>query len=120
MPSPQRTWAGGLWWSLLALWLVMLLAGIGFVALTAAFPGQSCYRDGASGRGTLSWSALPPGYVCTWTKEQGGLDATRGPGSLPTVYLTLMAGTGLALLRWRPSRSERLRVSVFEADADRA
>jgi hypothetical protein len=119
MPSPQRTWAGGLWWGLLALWMVLLLAGIGFVALTAAFPGQTCYRDGASSQGALSWSALPPGYVCTWTKERGGLDAKQGPGSLPSIYLATMAGAGLALVRWRPARSERLRASVFEAETDR-
>jgi len=113
-------WAGGLWWAVLALWLVMLLAGIGFVVLTAAFPGQSCYRGGASRQGTLSWSAVPPGYVCTWATEQGGLDARQGPGSLPTVYLTLMAVTGLALVRWRPPRNERLRASVFEPETDRA
>src|ERR1700737_502066 len=120
MPSPQRTWAGGLWWAMLALWLVMLLAGIGFVALTAAFPGPGCFPDGALQQGTVRWAALPPGYVCTWTNEQGGLDAQQGPGWLPTVYLATMAGAGLVLVKWRPSRNERRRASVFGAGGDRA
>jgi hypothetical protein len=69
--------------------------------------------------GSAQLVVLPPGYVCTWTKEQGGLDAKQGPGSLPSIYLATMAGTGLALVKWRPARSERLRASVFEPETDR-
>jgi hypothetical protein len=101
----------------LSLWFVMLLAGLGFPALTTAFHDR-CYRDGGTTQGTLRWSAVPPGYVCTWTSAQNGFDARRGPGPWPSVYLAVMAASGLALVKWRPPSSEKVRASIFEPEVD--
>lgn len=119
MPARTRRWVG-LWWTMLSLWMVLLLAGLGFVGLTAAFHEESCYRAGSANPGTLSWSAVPPGYVCTWTTAQNGFDAVQGPGAGPTAYLALMAAAGLALALTRPPRTERLRASIFEPEVDLA
>lgn len=119
MPSTERKKAGGLRWAMLSLWLVMLLSGFGFVALTAAFQSANCYRAD-SNRGTLTWSLVPPGHVCTWTTARNGLDARQGPGAWPSVYVALMAVSGVALVRWRPPKTERLRVSIFEPEAEGA
>jgi hypothetical protein len=104
---------------LLSLWLVMLLAGLGFVGLTAAFQNENCYRE-RSNPGAFSWSLVPPGHVCTWTTAPPGLPAREGPGTWPSIYLALMAVSGLALVKWRPPKAERVRVSIFEPDADPA
>ncbi len=117
MPSKQRGWVG-LWWAMVSLWLVLVLAGVGSVAMTAAFHDESCFRNGDANPGMLSWSAMPPGHICTWTREQSGFDAVQGPGAWPSIYLALMATTGLILLTSRPPRTERLRVSIFEPEAD--
>jgi hypothetical protein len=119
MLTAERRRAGGLRWAVLTLWLVMLLAGFGFAGLTAAFQNETCYRDG-SGQGRFSWSLLPPGHVCTWRTVPSGLGARQGPGTRPSVYLAVMAVTGLALVKWRPPKTERLRASIFEPDAEPA
>src|SRR5205085_12179939 len=47
-----------------------------------------------SDEGKLTWSALPPGHRCVWTKAMNGYDATEGPGWEASAYLVFMVVSG--------------------------
>ena len=86
-------------------WLVCLVVGLGVVAFVNFFGDSMCpsrLRDSDDGK--LSWSVLPPGHRCVWTKAMNGYDATEGPGWEASAYLVLMVVSGVAIVRvFRPA-----------------
>jgi hypothetical protein len=76
------------------------VVGLGVVAFVNFFGDSMCpsrLRDSDAGK--LSWSVLPPGHRCVWTKAMNGYDATEGPGWEASAYLVFMVVSGVAIVR---------------------
>ena len=95
------------WWGTL---LAMIgLAGVGLLygAFLVFIDDLACPTQGAdSNWGQLSWSFMPPGPRCTWTQEMNGINRIQGPGPVMSVWLLVLIGLTIVLVRW--SRSARV------------
>lgn len=105
MDSPGLT--GGLprWWKVLAgavaFWSMfsvgLLVADRAIFADDLSCPTTLVDGTSDSNYGTASWSWLPPGRTCTWTKEHNGIEAREGPTDTHAITLGI-AAAGLVMV----------------------
>ena len=99
-------------WILVAALSVIAWVGVALVGLAGltiiAFQGDlGCeLRASDSNYGTLSWSAVPPGPVCTFTTAQNGVDKVDGPSPDTSIWLLSLVGLGVASA-WTVRRAMR-------------
>jgi hypothetical protein len=85
-------------------WAFVLVIGLAWLILILGLDWGYCGR-GDSTYGELSWSLLPPGPTCTWTKEADGFDAHQGPTAVMSLWLlSLLAGGLVARLLVRTAQ----------------
>ena len=82
-------------------WFLLLFAGIGVFAIVALAGDAVCAspRYGDSNYGRMTWSVLPPGHRCTYTRELNGYDDKPGPSLYPSAYLLVLVVSGALVLR---------------------
>jgi len=61
-------------------------------------------EPGSSNFGSASWSWMPIGTACTWTRELNGFDRTEEPSWIPTLVVLGLVSSGLALVVASPRR----------------
>lgn len=88
-------------WGLLAVvsivsWVGVALVGLAGLTLIGLEGDLGCDLSGAdSNYGTLSWSALPPGPVCTYTVDENGVGKVDGPSPVTSIWLLTLVGLGV-------------------------
>jgi hypothetical protein len=82
--------------------LALVLAGIigaGGLAFIAAQGPLGCELQGTdSNYGRRSWSAVPPGPVCTYTTEVNGVDKVDGPSPVTSLWLVMLLMLAIAFV----------------------
>lgn len=100
---------------LVALWIGAVVIGVGGFSFTVFLGDLGCEaRVGDSNYGVQTWSWVPLGHGCKWTRADNGFDGTKGPGPLPSVYVGAIA-IGAVALYAQGRRRAILRVGVVAA-----
>lgn len=73
----------------------LLLVGLLWMAFIGFSASTYCER-GDSNYGTLSWSTLPPGPVCTWS--EGPIRAAETTGPTPVMSMWILVMGALAVI----------------------
>ena len=83
------------------LFVVAAVVAVAWVGIVSTFGDSWCERSD-SNYGSLSWSVLPPGHVCTWTADANGFSGVEGPGWQGSVYVVGLGllGGAAAFLLW--------------------
>jgi hypothetical protein len=98
-------------------WIGIAGVGLAWMAVVDFEGDLYCQQPGSdSNYGKLSWSAVPPGPVCTYTAQMNGVDRVDGPTPVTSVWLLTLVGLGsasvwavrLAVRDGRSSARERL------------
>lgn len=78
-------------------WLGLAAIGVTYAAFRQVSGWASCEHErGDSNYGEFSWSAIPPGPVCTWTLAGNGFDDSKGPTPVMSLWLLSLVGLGVA------------------------
>jgi hypothetical protein len=84
--------------ALLALVLVGII-GAGGLVFIAAQGSLGCELQATdSNYGRRSWSAVPPGPVCTYTTEVNGVDTVDGPSPVTSLWLLTLLMLAIAFV----------------------
>lgn len=89
--------------SVFTVWALILLLGLGFIALSVFLRDLGCeHATGDSRYGDYSWGWFPKfGPRCEWTEARHGVADVREPSGLGTVWLAVVIGGYIWLLRAR-------------------
>jgi hypothetical protein len=108
-------------WTLVAglamcVWIFLALVGAAWLAFISMQGDLGCALSGSdSNFGTLSWSALPPGPVCTYTADWNGVDKVDGPSPVTSVWLLTLVALAVIFV-WSVRRAVRERAAETRAD----